>query len=1118
QWPFENWEGVYVNATTAYTKWAPFPTLSITYPWWEAWFLTTTADGPTPLVNHLQIYLYHTQNLAITGATNISGWFASAGANGYTLIASDVQNVILAGDHFNNSSEGVDFTGGGTHNYVYDNIWYATVRQASGTTAPSGGLTDAESGDHIYNNEFYNNATTTVSSSSGNTNFWNVTTQPGSPLGTAPVSYTINVDGVTLGGANILGQNYQGGNYWFNYGLHQDPYGLIPYTDRQSTYTATGNIAHAGSGDFAPLTVYGRIGAGLYPVTVTESGAATGGNVIPAWAVRLANVPVFSPLTGLTTLVQNVLNATSTLTATYWAPNGTVNWALYTLPASRSIAPTSGSVVVAGASTGFTVAFLYSYAVTFTESGIAAPVRWYLNVSGRASVTSTSTTAAITLPNGTSPSGFYSYSLRTGDNSSTTIPSTAAVGTFNVTGGTVAKSVTFSAGKFAVTFTESGLVTGTKWFVNVTGQTSVSSTTTTNVLTLGNGSYTYAAPGAGTHNSSSPGSFTVVGAPLGIPVPFGSVPPVAAKYAVTFTESGLTLAPVGFAWIVAVTGQTTATSTATSVVFNLANGTYNFTIGSKYTPANTGGLPNTGYFPSPSKGTITVVGTTIAEPITFSQTVYPATFTETGLPGGTNWSVTVYNGATFGGLIGYTSTQYSTTSTITFQLTNSTTGYAVASVPGYTTTPSGSFLLWGYSVSVPITFTPTHGGTTNSLTFTESGLAPGTAWALMVNGVVQGSTTPSVTFQTANGSFAYTVSSVPGATASPASGPVTVQGTTLAANIAFSTTGYVVTFTEVGLASGTSWSATLNSVLHTSTTNTIAFIETPGTYSYTIGAIAGASASPTSGSVTVTSAAVNVPVTYSTVMYTVSFTQGGTYAGAWAVQFGGALKGATSGTISFTVPNGTYAYMVASVAGYTAAPSSGSITVAGSGSSTSITFSTAAAATYSLQFTENGLVAGTSWSVTVTGQGTLSSTGSTITFSGLVAGAYTYSYGAVVGYTTPSGSSTTITAASVSIGVTYSAPTFAVTFTESGLPSGTVWAVAFAGQITVSTGTSIVFHMAAGTYSYSVATTSGYAPSPASGALTVSGATPVSITYTLIPPVPTALSAGTPVAVSGRPD
>ncbi len=336
--------------------------------------------------------------------------------------------------------------------------------------------------------------------------------------------------------------------------------------------------------------------------------------------------------------------------------------------------------------------------------------------------------------------------------------------------------------------------------------------------------------------------------------------------------------------------------------------------------------------------------------------------------------------------------------------------------------------------------------------------------------------------------------------------------------ITFSSSAYAVTFTEVGLVPGTSWSVTLNSVVHTSTTNTIAFSEAPGTYGYTIGAIPGSTVSPSSGSVTVTSGPVGVSVAYSTVTYTVSFTEGGTYAGAWAVQLGGALRSAASGTISFTVPNGTYAYMVASVSGYTAAPSSGSITVTGSGSSTGITFSTAAPPTYSLQFTENGLVSGTSWSVTVTGQGTLSSTSNTIAFSGLVAGAYTYSYGAVAGYATPSGSSTTITAASVSIGVTYSAPTYAVTFTESGLPSGTVWAVSFAGQIQVVTTTSIVFHVPAGTYSYSVSTAGGYAPSPASGALTISGVTPVAITYTLIPPPPTSGSVGTPVAMSGRSD
>jgi len=928
---FPVWMGVYLNATTAYVVFNPLPSALMVYPVWQ-WAALQKFNSP--LENQYQIYDYHASNVAFTHGHSIGGWTSTSGGSNYvsrqyTVIVNDGTDVLLADNNFNVSVYGAEFTGGGSNGWVWGNSFTPWVNPGYGLYAASTGLVVSESGVHVYNNEFYTNGT--ASSSSSYTNFWNVTTQPGSPIGTAPTSYSVTVMGFALTGTNILGQNYQGGNYWFNYGMHADPYGLLPYIARASNPTATGSIGKVGTGDFAPLTTYGRIGAGLYPVTFTETGIATGGNPIASWAMRLSNVPVYSPFTGVTTLVQNIVNTTTTATDTFWVPNGTVNWALYTIPAARYLAVTTGSVTVAGASAGVSLTFQFAYAVTFTETGMATPIRWYFNVTGQPSVTSTATTIAITLPNGTSPTGFYTYALATG---SKIYKTTSATGSFNVTGATVARTIPYTAVTFTVSFAETGLPGGTNWYVNGTSQTAASSTTTSLSASFTNGTI---------------------------------------AYTVATSNKLYAVAPIHYSIVIA-------------------------------------GGPATG--------------------------------------------------------------------------------------------PTFAFALF----------------TTNAVTFTETGLTTGIGWAVTLNGVIKGSTGTTVVFASVNGTFSYAVSVISGETASPSSGTVTVHGTTAGATITFSGSAYAVTFTEVGLVSGTSWSVTLNSVVHTSTTNTIAFSEAPGTYSYTVGAIAGTSASPSSGSVTVTSAAVNVPVTYSTVMYTVSFTQGGTYAGAWAVQFGGALKGATSGTISFTVPNGTYAYMVASVAGYTAAPSSGSITVAGSGSSTSITFSTAAAATYSLQFTENGLVAGTSWSVTVTGQGTLSSTGSTITFSGLVAGAYTYSYGAVVGYTTPSGSSTTITAASVSIGVTYSAPTFAVTFTESGLPSGTVWAVAFAGQITVSTGTSIVFHMAAGTYSYSVATTSGYAPSPASGALTVSGATPVSITYTLIPPVPTALSAGTPVAVSGRPD
>ena len=69
------------------------------------------------------------------------------------------------------------------------------------------------------------------------------------------------------------------------------------------------------------------------------------------------------------------------------------------------------------------------------------------------------------------------------------------------------------------------------------------------------------------------------------------------------------------------------------------------------------------------------------------------------------------------------------------------------------------------------------------------------------------------------------------------------------------------------------------------------------------------------------------------------------------------------------------------------------------------------------------------------------------------------------------------------------APTsYPVTFTESGLPSGTSWSVTFNGQTTTSTSTTVSFSVVDGTYSYTIGAVSGYTSSPSSGSVTVNGA------------------------------
>ena len=72
------------------------------------------------------------------------------------------------------------------------------------------------------------------------------------------------------------------------------------------------------------------------------------------------------------------------------------------------------------------------------------------------------------------------------------------------------------------------------------------------------------------------------------------------------------------------------------------------------------------------------------------------------------------------------------------------------------------------------------------------------------------------------------------------------------------------------------------------------------------------------------------------------------------------------------------------------------------------------------------------------------------------------------------------------IGTLPSTRTYSVSFTQSGLPSGTSWNVTFNGETKGATADSIVFNVANGDYAFSVTPPAGYEASPSSGSITVS--------------------------------
>jgi hypothetical protein len=295
-----------------------------------------------------------------------------------------------------------------------------------------------------------------------------------------------------------------------------------------------------------------------------------------------------------------------------------------------------------------------------------------------------------------------------------------------------------------------------------------------------------------------------------------------------------------------------------------------------------------------------------------------------------------------------------------------------------------------------------------------------------------------------------------------------------------------VWFFEDGLAGGTPWSVTLNGVTETGADVWMVFGVPAGTYTYSVAGIAGYTVTPAAGVLTTgLSGTTEIDLAYAATT-TVVLTESGLAAGtSWTATFDGVTESATSSAISFATVPGTYSYQVASLAGYSVSPSSGTVTVGGSTYELLVTFVPLSSAT-SVTFTESGLPAGTNWSATFNGV-TESSTSPTITFS-TVTGTYDYQVSPVAGYTVaPSIGTVTVGAPTYNLVVTFTQVTYAVTVSSTGLPAGTSWTATVNGVTQSTTGSSLVWYLPNGTYSYSVSAPSGYRLIGGGSEITVNG-------------------------------
>jgi DNA-binding beta-propeller fold protein YncE len=525
-----------------------------------------------------------------------------------------------------------------------------------------------------------------------------------------------------------------------------------------------------------------------------------------------------------------------------------------------------------------------SYPVTFNESGLPSGANWTVAVDP-SNYSSDSATLGFLLPNGS-----YPYQVPP-------VPGYRAVvdnGSIQVSGHAPATIDVSYEAVYPVYFNETGLLGGPQWNVTLAGVTSASDGTGIQFVET-NGTHAYRIGAPPGYEVRRFGNVSVSGGAASVAVPFRQ-----ATFAVTFRESGLS---GGIArWGVSL-GSASNNSTTGSVGFAMPNGSYDYAVPD---------VP--GYLESPSSGYVAVNGSSQQVRLNFTP-IFAVTFTEMGLPHGSNWTVRIPPGS-------------NTTSTSALALweQNGTYTYNVSTTAvGYRTNiSSGQVKVNGSSQSVLVDFAAIDNGS-YEVRFSERGLPAGDNWTVGLGGTNLTSAAPTIGVWEPNGSYTFVVSA-PGFTATPSTGNLTVDGPISVSSptaIQFRQTApfyYPVEFVETGLPSGTFWNVTVGAGKVYATNSTITFDERNGSYDYLIGATPGF-VTQRSGSFSISGSEKTVPVPFVPFTFEVTFQESGLPDGtSWSITIGNLTKLSSVTSLQIEEPNGSFNYRAVTSAAYGAPP------------------------------------------------------------------------------------------------------------------------------------------------------------------------------------------------------
>jgi len=372
--------------------------------------------------------------------------------------------------------------------------------------------------------------------------------------------------------------------------------------------------------------------------------------------------------------------------------------------------------------------------------------------------------------------------------------------------------------------------------------------------------------------------------------------------------------------------------------------------------------------------------------------------------------------------------------------------------------------------------------------------------------------TRTMSFTEPNGTYDYTVSSANPMFAPPSGGAFTVAGAAVSEPAPF-VEQFPVTLTESGLPAGTSWFVNVSGgPSYRSTTTTVGITDPNGTYNFSVGSANKSYRAP-AGSFTVAGNPLSETVPFSLVTFPVTFTETGLPSPVlvkygWNVVVGGALTAEHGATATFELPNGTESYLISGPSGYWVTGGSPSGTVRVAGQPVAETFGFAKGTTVALTFAEKGLGKGQAWCVEL-GSEKVCSTTAGLKLSNLTPASYAFSVvSPLSGQNITGVIGTSIVTLTGGVPATWDltsnakvvltfAYRYAVTFTPSGLTTGT-WSLTIKGLTkTAAYGSSIVFNETNGTWGYKVGAISGFTSVGSPKKAVVSGAgVKVSVVFT----------------------